>query len=223
MRINLKIINKMGKINQGILGGLSGKVGNVIGGSWKGIDYLRIKPSSVANPRTKGQVNQRTKFAVTLQFLQAVKPFIKVGYKKLAIKKTEFNAAMSFILNNAITGIEPNFEIDYQNAKLSRGALSEPLNAATDLTVPGQITFNWDDNSAEGNANENDKAMLLAYNPLKRESISVLNGAQRDAGAEIITIPSSYSGDNLELFMAFISEDETELSNSIYLGSGTVA
>ena len=32
----------MGKIAQGILGGLSGKVGNIIGGSWKGIDYIRI-------------------------------------------------------------------------------------------------------------------------------------------------------------------------------------
>ena len=42
----------MGKINQGILGGVSGQVGNVIGGTWKGIDYLRIKPSSVANPKT---------------------------------------------------------------------------------------------------------------------------------------------------------------------------
>ena len=213
----------MGKINQGILGGLSGKVGNVIGGSWKGIDYLRIKPSRVANPRTTGQVNQRNKFTVTLEFLQAVKPFIKVGYKKLAIKKTEFNAAMSYILNNAIDGTAPNFVVDYQNASVSRGTLSEPLNASTDLTTAGQIEFSWDDNSAEGNANATDKAMLLAYNPLKKESISLLNGAQRDVGAEIITIPSSYSGDNLELFMAFISEDETELSNSIYLGSGTAA
>ena len=33
----------MGKIAQGILGGLSGKGGNVIGGSWKGIDYIRTK------------------------------------------------------------------------------------------------------------------------------------------------------------------------------------
>ena len=92
----------MGKIAQGILGGLSGKVGNVIGGSWKGIDYIRIKPSSVANPRTVGQVNQRTKFTATLEFLQAVKPFIKLGYKGLAVKKTEFNAAMSYVLNNAL-------------------------------------------------------------------------------------------------------------------------
>ena len=36
----------MGKIAQGILGGLSGKVGNVIGGSWKGIDYKRGESSN---------------------------------------------------------------------------------------------------------------------------------------------------------------------------------
>ena len=48
----------MGKINQGILGGVSGQVGNVIGGTWKGIDYLRIKPSSVANPRTEESVQK---------------------------------------------------------------------------------------------------------------------------------------------------------------------
>jgi hypothetical protein len=40
----------MGKINQGILGGFSGKVGNVVGGSWKGIEYMRVIPASIANP-----------------------------------------------------------------------------------------------------------------------------------------------------------------------------
>ncbi len=54
----------MGRINQGILGGFSGKVGNVVGGNWKGIDYMRVKPASVANPKTVGQVNQRTKWSV---------------------------------------------------------------------------------------------------------------------------------------------------------------
>ena len=139
----------MGKISQGILGGLSGKVGNVIGGSWKGIDYIRIKPSSVANPRTEGQVNQRNRFTVTLEFLQSIKPFIKQGYKSLAIKKTEFNAAMSYILNNAVTGVAPNFTVDYTAALVSRGGLSGVLNGTTDLTTAGEVTFGWDDNADE--------------------------------------------------------------------------
>ncbi|MCI4641592.1 MAG: DUF6266 family protein [Flavobacteriaceae bacterium] len=210
----------MGKIAQGILGGLLGKVGNIIGGSWKGIDYIRIKPSSVANPRTVGQVNQRTKFTATLEFLQAVKPFIKLGYKGLAVKKTEFNAAMSYVLNNAITGTEPNFVIDYPNALVSRGGLYGALKPTTDLTTAGEVTFGWDDNSAEGNANATDKAMLLVYNPSKRESISLLDGADRTVGSQIVPIPTTYAGDTVELFMAFITADGSQVSNSTYLGSG---
>jgi hypothetical protein len=213
----------MGKIAQGILGGLSGKVGNVIGGSWKGIDYIRIKPSSVANPRTEGQVNQRNKFSVTIEYLQPNKAFIKIGYKLFATKKTEFNAAMSYVLNNAVGGIAPNFTVDYSLALLSRGSLSTALNPTTDLATAGQVSFDWDDNSAEGNANATDKAMLLVYNPSKKESISILDGADRTVGSQVVTIPNTYAGDTIELFMAFVSEDGKIVSNSVYLGSGTAA
>lgn len=213
----------MGKIAQGILGGLSGKVGNIVGGSWKGIDYIRIKPSSVANPRTEGQVNQRNKFTLTLEYLQATKDFIKIGYKSFATKKTEFNAAMSYVLNNAVGGIAPNFTIDYSLALLSRGPLSGVLNPTTDLTTAGQVSFDWDDNSAEGNANVTDKAMVLVYNPSKKESISILDGADRTVGSQVVTIPNTYAGDTVELFMAFVSADGTQVSNSVYLGSGTAA
>ncbi|REG87876.1 DUF6266 family protein [Winogradskyella sediminis] len=213
----------MGVISQGILGGVSGKVGNVVGASWKGIDYLRIKPSNVANPRTEGQVSQRTKFALTLSYLQPNLGFIKVGYKGYAVQKTEFNAAMSYVLNNAVGGTAPNFTIDYSLALLSRGNLSSPLNPTTDLTTAGQVTFTWDDNSAEGNANATDKAMVLVYNPGKKESMYILDGADRTTGSQTITIPSTYAGDTVELFMAFVSADGSQVSNSIYLDSGTAA
>tara|TARA_R110002111_G_scaffold67940_1_gene110531 strand:- start:182 stop:823 length:642 start_codon:yes stop_codon:yes gene_type:complete len=213
----------MGKIPQGILGSLSGKVGSIIGGSWKGIDYIRIKPASVANPRTEGQVNQRNKFTITLEYLQATKDFIKIGYKSFATKKTEFNAAMSYVLNNAVGGIAPNFTIDYSLALLSRGGLSSVLNGTTDLTNAGQVSFGWGDNSTEGNANATDKAMVLVYNPSKKESISILDGADRTVGSQVVTIPGTYAGDTVELFMAFVSADGTQVSNSVYLGSGTAA
>jgi len=213
----------MGKIPQGILGSLSGKVGSIIGGSWKGIDYIRIKPSSVANPRTEGQVNQRNKFTITLEYIQATSDFVKIGYKSFATKKTAFNAAMSYVLNNAVGGIAPNFSIDYSLALLSRGSLSGVLNGTTDLSTPGQVIFEWDDNSAEGNANVTDKSMVLVYNPSKKESISILNGAVRTIQTQTVTIPNSYAGDTVELFMAFVSEDGKTVSNSVYLGSGTAS
>jgi hypothetical protein len=62
--------------------------------------------------------------------------------------------------------------------------------------------------------------MILAYNPSKKESAFILEGAERSLAEQTLTIPSSYSGDEIHLFMAFITEDGARVSNSVYLGSG---
>lgn len=211
----------MGKIGKGILGGVSGKVANVVGANWKGIDYIRAKPLSVRNPRTDLQVNQRTKFALALRFLQPNLNFIKVGYKNFSVKKSQFNSAMSYILNNAISGTYPNYLIDYSLALLSRGSLSGALNPVFDLSTAGQVEFSWDDNSGEGSALATDKVMAVVYNPLKGESVFITGGALRSDLTQVIQIPNSYSGDELEMFIGFINDAGTQLSNSVYIGSGT--
>jgi len=213
----------MGKINQGILGGLSGKVGNIIGGSWKGIDYIRIKPSSVANPRTEGQVNQRNKFTATLEFLQPNIEFIRVGYKDYAIKMTAFNAAMSEILGNAITGTAPDFVVDYPNVLVSKGNLKGILNPSFDAATAGQVSLSWSDNSNEINANNDDRLMTLIYNPAKKESVVKVLGTSRFMAAQMVAIPSNFSGDTIHVYNAFISADGKIISDSSYVGSGTAA
>lgn len=213
----------MGKIGRGILGGVSGKVANVVGSRWKGIDYIRAKPQSVANPRTLLQINQRTKFALVLRFLQPNLNFIKIGYKNYAVKKSQFNSAMSYILNNAIIGVSPDFEIDYSLALLSRGNLTGALNPVFDLTTSGQVQFSWDDNSTDGNALPTDKVMVVAYNPIKGESVYLSGGATRADLSQTVIIPNSYAGDELQLFISFMNAEETQLSNSIYIGSGTAS
>lgn len=76
----------MGIIKQGITGGFSGNVGNVIGGSWKGIAYMRIRPVSVANPQTDLQMDQRSKFAVTIKFLEPLTEALRTGFRNYAIR-----------------------------------------------------------------------------------------------------------------------------------------
>ncbi|MEQ9287692.1 MAG: DUF6266 family protein [Cyclobacteriaceae bacterium] len=212
----------MGKISQGVLGGFSGKVGNVVGGTWKGIDYMRIKPANVSNPRTSGQVDQRSKFSTTLKFLQSMTDFLRVGFKLYANKMTQFNAAMSYNLNNAITGSYPNFTIDYANALVSRGGLVGAANAAVSSSG-GLVEFTWDDNTGSGNAQATDKALLVVYNPAKDESIYDSAGAVRSATSQNLGMPASYVGDDVEAFIGFLSEDGKEVANSVYIGSVTVA
>ena len=211
----------MGKIGQGILGGLSGKVGNIIGASWKGINYIRIKPVSVANPRTPGQVNQRNKFSATLEFLQPLIGFVNLGYKFYKNKQSAFNAAMSYVLTNAITGSAPDFTVDYPVALLSRGSLSGPLQPSMTMGS-GEVQVGWVNNSGSGNAVATDVAMLVVYNPAKKDAVSMLEGASRITGTEVLAVPADYVDDTVHVYMAFISADGNQVSDSVHVGSGVV-
>ncbi len=211
----------MGKINQGILGGFSGKVGNVVGGSWKGIDYMRILPSSVANPQTTGQLDQRQKFSVTVSFLQPLTQFLKTGFKSFAVKMTAFNAAMSYNFHHAISGAYPNYAINYPNVLVARGNLASSLNQTAASTVAGTILYTWDDNSGEIGASAQDKSLLVVYNPVKHQAVTINELAERGDGTQTVTVPDSFSGDLVQCYMAFISA-AGEVSNSGFAGAVTV-
>ncbi|MCK5774811.1 MAG: hypothetical protein KAH25_01475 [Bacteroidales bacterium] len=214
----------MGKINQGILGGVSGKVGNVVGGNWKGIDYLRIMPASVANPKTPAQVDQRSKFVTVLRFLQSITPFLRVGYKNQAIKMTQFNSAMSDTLKNSVTGTYPNYVIDYGNVLLSKGTLPNVLNPTANSAIPGNnIAFSWTDNSGMGDASAMDKALVVVYCPeLKDATYITEGGSSRDAEGHTIAVPSSYAGKDVEVYISMISENGSKVSNSLHVATVTM-
>ena len=73
----------MGTIKKGILGGVSGKVGTIVGVHWKSSYYIRAHAAKVSNPRTPKQQEQRGKFATVFGFLKTIKPFIRIGYKEI--------------------------------------------------------------------------------------------------------------------------------------------
>jgi hypothetical protein len=122
--IHYKNFQEMGTIKKGILGGFSGKVGTVVGASWKGISYMRSLPQHVKTPRTEGQISQRSKFALTLNFLKPITGFLRTGWKLYAHRQSPFNAAMSYALANAINRTYPNYAIDPSKVLVSRGSLA---------------------------------------------------------------------------------------------------
>ena len=213
----------MGIIKQGITGGFSGMVGNVIGGSWKGIAYMRIRPVSVANPKTDLQLDQRSKFAVTLKFLEPLTEALRTGFRNYAIRMSAFNKAMSYTIFNAITGTYPNFAIDYPNALISKGKLPQPLNQVAASTVAGTVHFTWDDNSGEIRAKSDDKTLLVVYNPAQEQAVVIAGLAERADGTQTITVPDSFSGDLVQCYIAFKAKKGDLISNSGFAGAVTFA
>ena len=207
----------MAIINQGILGGFSGKIGNVVGGNWKGINYMRVltKPT---NPNSEKQVKQRTKFTPALSFLQPITPFLRVGYKLYTAKQTAFNAAMSQVLTNAITGENENTAVDFSKAQVSAGTLTPAVNGAFTYDS-GEITLTWDDNSGSGTAKATDKSMYVVLNPVKSDAVYETAGAVRSVKTQIADLPAEWIGDTVHVYLAFIADDGKDVANSAYLGS----
>jgi hypothetical protein len=213
----------MSKISSGILGGFSGKVGNVVGAKWKGIDTMKIKPSKVSNPKTPGQLDQRTRFSTTLGFLKPITDFLKVGFRHYAKRMSAFNAAMSYNLQNAITGSYPNYSIDYSEALVSRGTLTPGADGAVSSTTAGTVTVTWSDNSGNGSALSSDKSMIIVYNPTRGEAVSLMTGPQRSVETASVTVPDDYTGETVYVYLTFINAEGSKVSNSIYCSSVTVS
>jgi len=211
----------MGTIKKGILGGFSGKVGNVVGASWKSIAYIRSLPSSVRNPRTEKQRMQRSKFSLVAKFVKTILPVIRVGFKQSAgPRNSAFSAAVSYNIHHAVKGTYPGFEIDYPKVVVARGALYI-ANHMTAAPEAGSLNFVWD-TGVINNASEADRAMLIAYNPDKGEAVYDMDAGTRGAGSGSLGMPPSWEGDKVEAFAVFISEDGTMVSDTMYAGSHEV-
>ena len=213
----------MGTIKKGILGGFSGKVGTVVGASWKGIAYMRSLPQKVRNPRTEPQRMQRSKFALSLNFLQPMNGLLRTGWKLYAHRQSPINAAMSYTIANAITGTYPNYSIDPGKVFISRGALAPAVNASAVASSGATVTFSWSDNSGTSAANQTDKALLAVVNPEKSEAVLDADGARRSDITLSVNLPADWVGSTVHAYIGFVTEDSKEVANSVYLGSLTVA
>ena len=213
----------MAKLKESVVGVLISGIGQVVGSKWKGIAVLKIKPASVANPKTDKQLEQRQKFAVAMAFLQTMTKFLRVGWGAFAIKMTAMNAAMSYNIKNALQGTYPNYAVDFPNALVSKGNLPPALNATAASTVAATVAFIWLDNSTKEGASDTDKTMIVIYSPAKHQSVSAMGLQERLANSQSVTVPSSFSGDLVHCYIAFETLDGSEQSNSMYAGAVTVA
>ncbi len=208
----------MGKIKRGILGGFSGKVANVIGGSWKGIGYMRSQPLSVANPNTAAQVEQRTAFsnAVALGKVLLVS-IIKPLWDRFAQQMSGYNAWMQANINLAISDAGINFN----DLILSRGVLTPSAGLAM-IGVDGApgVDFSWDNNTGQGTALGTDIVFLAVFNEDSEEWAFNGPGVVRTSlTAQVDTASNQTTGDTLHGYICFKAADGTRVSNSDYVTS----
>ncbi len=214
----------MGKYSQGILGAFSGKVGTVVGASWRGIKYMRSLAAKRGNARaTEKQLEQQARFALIAGFLKPVKPLLELGFKNYAIGRTGYNSAASYNLKNALTGQTPNLAIDYSMVLLSRGDLVGAKSVLVSSTNSGQLDVAWQDNSGQAMAKPEDQLIVAVFSPALVQATYLIGGAERQDESFAYNLPADFSGETAEVYISWVSADMKEVATSVYAGSILIA
>lgn len=191
------------------------KNSNVIISSWKDIQYIRSKPLSVYDPKTPPQLKQRSKIATTTQFLKTITPLIRISYNNFKVGNiSAFNAASSYLINNAFVGEGSNVQMDYSKVLISRGSLKPAKITTVDIT-DCTLSIEWDA-TLKGNAKYNDFAMLVLHNSSKEESVYKINANKRTDGKAQMKMPENWVNENLHLYLGFRNESGKLVSDSQY-------
>ncbi|HEY5392187.1 MAG TPA: DUF6266 family protein [Hanamia sp.] len=207
----------MGKINKGILGGFSGKVGNVIGGTWKGIEYMRSRGNKRNQRPTESQLTQQLKFALVMRFVQPMAGLLNITFHDFAVKMTGINNAFAYTIKNAITGVYPSFTIDYARTLVSRGRLPNGMAPSVISGAGSVLTYSWTDNSGMGLAKATDQAILVAYCPELKQAVYTTAGGMRSGlTAELNVLP--FSGLTVQTWLGFISQSGSLIATSNFTG-----
>lgn len=215
----------MGKIKQGILGGVSGRVGNVVGGSWNGVSYLRSLPAVVRQTNSVAQTMQRERFALMGSFLRPLSGLLKIGFRAEANGITAFNAAFALNFRNALTETDGIAGIDFSKALLSKGNLPGAVGVAVSSPDAGQLVLEWQNNSGSGGAAATDYMFYALVEPESLEAVYVLNAGTRGAGSISVAPPLQFAGKTVHAYIGFFSVDslvssvpKNGIANSAYAG-----
>ena len=206
----------MGVLKQGILGGVKGKVGSVVGSSWKGIATLRALPLSVANPRTAAQVGNRERFSsivalATVLLSAIIKPLNDrfasgmSGYNLFVQRcKAAFLADGTFVPAALI---------------VSRGKLgATPISSVIADEGDEQVSIGFSEDLDNGYQSASDKAYAFVLD--SNGNLLGISSALTLRSNAFLIVPLNrvvVEGETIHCYLSFLRADGTMCADSTYL------
>lgn len=214
----------MGKLNDGLFGAFTGRIGNLVGYSLGGVDLVRKRPRRRSkNSATEKQLEQRERFALAIKFLTPITEVVGAYFWKRHKTKSRFNFAVSYNLEHSIVpSVGGGFEINYQKVMISKGDL-RGVDSGMITSLPNQeLKLDWTDNSGQGSAKDTDVMLVVLYSP-GQDLFHIFNpAALRGQTTVTLTVPGFFRGDEVHIWVAMVTEDRKEASVSSYLGTADI-
>ena len=209
----------MATMNQGILGGFSGKIGTVVGSSWRGKNVLRSAPCISTKPASAAQQKQRDKFKGVSQFLTPIKEILTETFGASVGSKSPFNNAMSYHMKEAVQQTTVGFQLEYAKVLIGKGGLCGLENPVVQMLPTHRLQVSWDDNSTQGLAYPTDAFLIVAYAPALQRFEYAMGESLRETEQGVLSFQESFYGETVHLWATFHNAKLALTATSRYLGS----
>lgn len=212
----------MARLSQGILGGISGKIGNLVGSSWKGIAVIKTKALSVANPRTAGQIAQRDAMSSIVAFATVVLATI---IKPLNDRFAQGMSGFNLFVSRNIAFFDGTGLVNWASLTISKGKMVAvmPSGLVADKSL-GTAVVSYPTTLPDNYSQATDKVYLLVYNDTQGTLSANGGGAVRSAGSISAALPQdSQIGDTIWVYIAFLRSDGSVASDTGYATGAVVA
>lgn len=212
----------MATFEKGILGGFSGKVGNVVGARWRGKNVMRSLPQRGKYVPTDEQLIQREKFAAVIKFLTPLKPIVGKYFGQKQGDKSIYNLATSYHLKEALVDDAGEYKMFYPKVLISKGELRGLMTPVLTAAPAQVLTLGWTDNSGQGYAHDDDQLVVIVYSPDADLYQLFELVATCDATTANLPLPAYMAGLEVEVWATFVTANGKNAATSIYLGVVTV-
>lgn len=206
----------MAKIDMGILGGFSGRVGPVVGYRRHGKWFVRAYQPKINDRKSASQLAQRTRFLTMIRFASPATPALRVGLRQAAEQQglTEGNIFLKinkecFPRETRNTRETRNSSIDYPRLRFSLGSLAAPSALQYTVDQRNTISVSW---SREGGRLA-DRIHLYIYCPDAATGLCA-TGERGRRGLQLL-LPQEFAGQELHVW-AFSENAHGEVSRTAY-------
>ena len=211
----------MAKLQTGLMGPFSGKLGPAVGFTWKGRACVRSYCRHIRDARTPAQLEQRSRFTAMIRFAQQSVHALRLGFRPLGdrLQITEGNCFTK--RNTSRFRMEGGvLQVDYSRLTLSEGTLTGVLFATPVFDAESGVSVDYQANATARHASPHDAVYLYAYCPDLAEG-RLMPAAERGDAHIDLDLPCTWRGLDVHLY-GFTVGRHGDPSPTQYLGQGTV-
>ena len=212
----------MATCKTGVLSPFSGQVGPVVGAVLKTLNVIRKRPGKSSKPPKQSQVDQRSKFATAMEFVRGQSDTFRLGYKMYTGIVGPLNVAARHLLKDAITGVSPDFKLDYPKIVFSKGKLVKAMDLEMTALPQSTMKFEWSLDLVKPALlleRGKDKCYAVMYSEALQMAVTSDGIFTRSELSFELKAPRAFIGKTVHVWFFFSTEDGEQVSDSLYLGS----